>query len=213
MAEGLSNCNSAVARPLPAGAAADTRPSLELTRKTMPKNRTELFAFLAGLLIETRAVEHPPLFTVEQSQALRGEIAGGHTKNLFLKDKKDQVFLVVAGEDADIDMKSLHKRIGSARLSFGRPELLLDLLGVIPGSVTPFGVVNDERGVVTVILDETLMRHELLNFHPLENTATTTIGREDFVTFLEAAGHRPRILAVSSAGTGEGLENRADFAT
>ena len=80
-----------------------------------------------------RDAEHPPLFTVEESQALRGEIAGGHTKNLFLKDKKDQVFLVVAEEDAAIDMKSLHKRIGSARLSFGKPELLLELLGVVPG--------------------------------------------------------------------------------
>lgn len=163
----------------------------------MPAGRTELLALLETLGIETSTVEHPPLFTVEQSQALRGKIPGGHTKNLFLKDKKDKVFLVVAEEDAEIDMKSLHKRIGSARLSFGRPELLGELLGVIPGSVTPFGALNDTAAQVTVILDETLMRHEELNFHPLENTATTRIGREDFLAFLRHTGHEPAILAVS----------------
>jgi Ala-tRNA(Pro) deacylase len=142
-------------------------------------------------------VEHPPLFTVEQSQALRGEIAGGHTKNLFLKDKRDAVFLVVAEEDAEVDMKSLHKRIGSARLSFGKPELLAELLGVVPGSVTPFGVINDTARRVSVVLDAGLLRHGKLNFHPLENTATTTIAPDDLTKFLCATGHEPRILAVT----------------
>jgi Ala-tRNA(Pro) deacylase len=169
--------------------------------------RAELFALLERLGIASSTVEHPPLFTVEQSRALRGEIAGGHTKNLFLKDKKDQVFLVVAEEDAEIDMKNLHKRIGSARLSFGRPELLEVLLGVVPGSVTPFGAVNDTTGRVTVILDTPLLRHETLNFHPLENVATTNIGREDFLAFLRHTGHEPRILQVSGAeAAGEALE-------
>ena len=164
--------------------------------------------------IATTTVEHPPLFTVEQSRALRGEIPGGHTKNLFLKDKKDQVFLVVAEEDAAIDMKTLHKRIDSARLSFGRPELLAELLGVVPGSVTPFGVINDSAGRVTVILDARLLRHDKLNFHPLENTATTTIGREDFLAFLRHTGHEPRILAVSGADPeDEALESRRKPAT
>jgi Ala-tRNA(Pro) deacylase len=94
-------------------------------------------------------------------------------------------------------MKILHKRIDSARLSFGKPELLLELLGVIPGSVTPFGIINDRAGRVGVVLDEGLMRHDRLNFHPLENTATTTIGREDFLAFLRHAGHPPRILSVA----------------
>lgn len=168
----------------------------------MPAGRADLLAFLAMHGIATSTVEHPPLFTVEQSQALRGEIPGGHTKNLFLKDKKDQVFLVVAEEDAEIDMKSLHKRIDSARLSFGRPELMVELLGVVPGSVTPFGVINDGAGRVSVILDQGLLRHETLNFHPLENTATTSIGREDFLAFLRHAGHEPRILSVSGADPG-----------
>ena len=151
----------------------------------------------------TSTVEHPALFTVEQSRALRGEIAGAHTKNLFLKDKKDQVFLVVAGEAAEIDMKNLHKRIGSARLSFGKPELLLELLGVVPGSVTPFGVFNDTGRAVSVVLDAELMRADRLNFHPLENTATTTIARDDLVAFLRATGHEPRILPVAGAGEPE----------
>lgn len=164
----------------------------------MPASRADLAACLDKLGIATQTVEHPPLFTVEESQALRGEIAGGHTKNLLLKDKKDRVFLVVAEEDAEIDMKSLHKLIGSARLSFGRPELLGELFGVVPGAVTPFGAINDTAGRVTVILDKELMRHERLNFHPLENTATTTIGRDDLVTFLRHTGHEPQVLAVTS---------------
>jgi Ala-tRNA(Pro) deacylase len=163
----------------------------------MPAGRAELFALLDRLGITSSTIEHPPLFTVEQSRALRGEIAGGHTKNLFLKDKKDQVFLVVAEEDAAIDMKNLHKRIGSARLSFGRPELLAELLGVTPGSVTPFAALNDTTGRVTVILDAPLLRHETLNFHPLENVATTNIRREDFLAFLRHTGHEPRIVQVS----------------
>ena len=173
----------------------------------MPAGRAELFALLDQLGIASSTVEHPPLFTVGQSQSLRGEIAGGHTKNLFLKDKKDQVFLVVAEEDAAIDMKNLHKRIGSARLSFGRPELLAELLGVTPGSVTPFGALNDTTGRVTVILDAPLLHHETLNFHPLENIATTNIGREDFLHFLRHTGHEPCIVQVSGEDpAGEALE-------
>jgi Ala-tRNA(Pro) deacylase len=180
----------------------------------MPASRADLLALLDRLGIATKTTEHPPLFTVEESQALRGAIPGGHTKNLFLKDKKDQVFLVVAEEDAAIDMKGLHKRIGSARLSFGKPELLLELLGVIPGAVTPFGVVNDTGGRVSVILDAPLLRHETLNFHPLENVATTTIGRDDFLKFLKHVGHEPTVLTVSGeASDDEALESRRKPAT
>ena len=170
----------------------------------MPASRADLLAYLDRLGIATVTFDHPPLFTVEQSRALRGAIPGGHTKNLFLKDKKDAVFLVVAEEDAEIDMKRLHDRIGSARLSFGRPQLLAELLGVTPGAVTPFGVVNDRSGRVAVILDEPLMRHERLNFHPLDNSATTTIGRDDLLTFLKATGHEPRTVAVSGAAAARG---------
>jgi Ala-tRNA(Pro) deacylase len=165
----------------------------------MPASRADLMSYLEQLGIETTTIEHPPLFTVEQSRALRGEIAGGHTKNLFLKDKKDAVFLLVAEEEAELDMKGLHRRIGSARLSFGKPELLAELLGVIPGSVTPFGVINDRERRVTVILEAGLMRHERLNFHPLENSATTTIRRDDLLAFLRATGHDPSVLAAAGS--------------
>jgi len=180
----------------------------------MPAGRADLFAFLDRLGIRTATVEHPPLFTVEESRALRGDIPGGHTKNLFLKDKKDAVYLVVAEEDAPLDLKSLHRRIGSARLSFGRPELLLKLLGLVPGSVTPFGVINDQARRVSVILDAALLRHEQLNFHPLDNRATTTIAAADLLTFLSAAGHPPRILPLSAPPQAAvGLESRLDSAT
>lgn len=159
----------------------------------MPASRDDLLRFLADLGIETETVDHPALFTVEQSQELRGEIAGAHSKNLFLKDKKDRIWLVVAEEETPIDLKRLHETIGSARVSFGRAELMEEVLGVSPGSVTPFGVINDKGARVTVVLDARLMAHEVLNFHPLVNTATTTIGRDDLVRFLRATGHEPLI--------------------
>lgn len=160
----------------------------------MAANRNELFERLTTLQIETETVEHPPLFTVEESQALRGEIPGAHTKNLFLKDKKGQIWLVVALEDAAIDLKTLHKTIRSARLSFGKPDLLLDVLGVPPGSVTPFALINDAKTRVRVILDAAMMDCDPLNFHPLENTATTTIRANDLKRFVEACGHEPLVL-------------------
>ena len=169
----------------------------------LPEN---LARFLAGLGIRTTTVAHPPLHTVEESRALRGEIPGAHTKNLFLKDKKDAIFLVVAPEDAAIDLKHLHGRIGaSGRLSFGKPELLLEKLGVVPGSVTPFGLLNDRPPSVTVILDRALMENALINCHPLVNTATTTIARDDLLAFIRATGHAPRIVAVGEAGGPEQL--------
>ena len=109
-------------------------------------------------------------------------------------------FLVVALGRAHIDLKSLHKRIASDRLSFGKPELLMEVLGVPPGSVTPFALINDTGRRVTVILDADMMKHERLNYHPLENTATTNIAREDLLRFIRACGHEPRIMAVSAAG-------------
>ncbi len=164
----------------------------------MPAGRADLLAFLERLGIATATVEHPPLFTVEQSQALRGKIPGGHTKNLFLKDKKDAVFLVVAEEDSGIDMKTLHARIGSARLSFGRPELLADLLGVVPGAVTAFGLINDTGGAVKFVIDSALMEHKTINAHPLTNEATTSIASRDLLRFAQATGHEPFILKVSA---------------
>ncbi|MDX8467776.1 prolyl-tRNA synthetase associated domain-containing protein [Mesorhizobium sp. VK23B] len=165
----------------------------------MPKTEAELYAFLADLGISVSTVRHPPLFTVADSQALRGEIPGGHTKNLFLKDKKDNFFLVTVGEEAEVDLKQIHHLIGAAgRVSFGKPEMLMELLGVIPGAVTVFGLINDTAGRVKVVLDQELMSHEVINGHPLTNEATTTIAAADLVRFVEATGHDPVILKVSA---------------
>ena len=164
----------------------------------MPASPDQLFAYLDGLGVTHKSVSHRPLFTVEESRGLRGEIPGGHTKNLFLRDKKGTPFLVVALENAVIELKSLHRRLGaSGRFSFGSAESMRELLGVEPGSVTPFAVINDTAGHVTVVLDAAMMAHDMLNFHPLVNTATTTISRDGLVKFLEATGHKPRIEAVS----------------
>jgi len=169
----------------------------------MPATPDDLFAFLAGLGIAHHTVTHPPLFTVEQSRALRGTIPGGHTKNLFLKDKKDAVFLVVAPEDARIDLKSLHTRLGASRFSFGSANLMRDLLGVEPGAVTAFGVINDKDRRVTVVIDAGLMENAIVNCHPLTNTMTTSIARDDLLKFLLATGHAPRIERVAD-GAGMG---------
>ena len=143
-------------------------------------------------------MSHPPLFTVEQSQSLRGAIPGGHTKNLFLKDKKDALFLVTVLEDATIELKSLHRRLGAAgRFSFGSAGLMLETLGVTPGAVTPFGVINDIARRVTVVLDAALMEHAIINAHPLVNTMTTSIACDGLLKFLAATGHPPRIVALS----------------
>ncbi len=164
----------------------------------MPTTLDQLFAALDALGIAHATVKHPPVFTVEQAASLRGEVPGAHTKNLFLRDKKNALYLVVALEDAEIDLKGLHRVLGaSGRFSFGSADLLLEVWGVTPGSVTPFGAINDTQGRVTVVLDAEMMEHETLNYHPLINTMTTSIGRDDLVKFLESTGHQPRIEWVS----------------
>ena len=164
-----------------------------------PAAPDDLFAYLDRLGIAHKTVTHRAVFTVDESRELRGQIAGGHTKNLFLRDKKGVPYLVVASEDAVIELKSLHRRLGaSGRFSFGSAELMRELLGVEPGSVTPFAAINDPAGRVTVVLDAAMMSHETLNFHPLVNTMTTSIGRHDLVRFLAATGHDARIEAVAA---------------
>lgn len=165
----------------------------------MTKTPDQLFAFLADLDIPVETVTHPPLFTVADSQALRGEIAGGHTKNLFLKDKKDNFFLLTVGEEAEVDLKQIHHLIGATgRVSFGKPDKLLELLGVTPGAVTAFGIINDTAGAVRIFFDEALMRHDVINAHPLTNEATTSIRRDDLLRFVQATGHEPVILKLAA---------------
>ena len=164
----------------------------------MPKTPDELFAFLDSLGIAVKTTKHPPLFTVADSRALRGEIAGGHTKNLFLKDKKDNFFLVTVDEEAAVNLKHIHQIIGAAsRVSFGKPEALMDLLGVAPGAVTVFGLINDQDTRVRLVLDEALMQNTIINGHPLTNEATTSISSGDLLSFARATGHEAAILKVT----------------
>ncbi len=154
-----------------------------------------LLAHLAALGIETETVEHPAVFTVAESRPVKAGIPGAHSKNLFVKDKKGRFFLITARDETAIDLKRAHAAIGaSGRLSFGSADQLRARLGVEPGSVTPFAIVNDRAGDVTMILDANLMEHERVNFHPLVNTMTTGISREDLLRFLRSTGHEPLIL-------------------
>ena len=164
----------------------------------MPASPTDLFAFLDRLDIAHPTVTHPAVFTVGQSRELREQIPGAHTKNLFLKDRKGALYLIVALAEAEIELKSLHRQLGaSGRFSFGSAELLMSALGVIPGAVTPFAALCDTAGRVAVVLDTAMMAHPVLNYHQLDNTMTTTIARVDIIRFLSATGHPPRIEAVS----------------
>lgn len=160
----------------------------------MAKTRDDLFRRLSELGIETTTHEHPPVMTVEESKILHERISGWHSKNLFLKDAKGQFWLVVAEAMRPIDLKALPEAIGSKRLSFGSAERLTEVLGVKPGSVTPFALINDERRQVNVVLDRSVMDSEVANFHPLENTATTSIAPADLLRFIERCGHTPRFL-------------------
>jgi Ala-tRNA(Pro) deacylase len=159
-----------------------------------PATPEELFRLLQELSIPTRTIRHPPVFTVEEAKALRGGLTGCHTKNLFLKDKKGAMWLVVCPENQATDLKILAGRIGSGRLSFGSADRLMKYLGVIPGAVTPLAVINDQGCAVRVVLDRSIMGAETLNFHPLDNSMTTSLAAADLVRFLEAVHHPPVIV-------------------
>jgi Ala-tRNA(Pro) deacylase len=148
---------------------------IQLADGTKPAAPESLFDRLQELEIETWTMRHPPVFTVEEAKALRGEIEGGHTKNLFLRNKKGE-------------------RLGAGRLSFGSAERLMKFLGVVPGAVTPFGVINDKSHKVRVALDREIFNMEPLNFHPLDNAMTTSVSGENLIRFLEAEGHAPLII-------------------
>ncbi len=156
-----------------------------------PASRQDLFDKLDALGIPHTTVEHEPLHTVEESRHLRGEIPGVHCKNLFLKDKKGKIYLVVVPEERSVPIQVLAKAIGAARLSFGKPELMEEVLGVTPGSVTPFALMNDTDGRVTVVLDQWMMEQTTLNYHPLKNDATTSLPAAGLRKFIEDCGHRP----------------------
>lgn len=160
----------------------------------LPTSPTELLERLAALGIPCRTIEHPPLRTVEESKALRGELPGAHIKNLFLRNKQECMWLVVAQADRPIDLKKLGAALGAGRLSFGSPERLRRFLGVLPGAVTPFALINDTGCQVRAVLDRAILDEVVANCHPLVNTQTTAIAPDDLLRFLRSTGHEPQIL-------------------
>ena len=157
-------------------------------------NRAALFAMFDALGISHTTHEHAPVFTVQESASIKGDLPGGHTKNLFLKDKTGALFLVCALGETQIAVNKLHRELGCKRLSFGKPDLLLGYLGVTPGSVTLYAVMNDTDAAVTLVIDKALIAHDLVNFHPMKNDATTAISSQDMVKFAEATEHKPVII-------------------
>ncbi|WP_162917317.1 prolyl-tRNA synthetase associated domain-containing protein [Dongia deserti] len=168
------------------------RPTAETP--AIPTLPQQLLGRLEALGIAYRNHEHAAVFTVEEAKALRGALHGGHIKNLFLRNKKEEMWLVVAEEDKRIDLKALGERLGAGKLSFGSADRLMRYLGVLPGAVTPFAIINDTDRKVKVVLDRDLMGFDPVNAHPLVNTMTTALSPRDLVRFLEAEGHSPTLM-------------------
>ncbi|MHA1600122.1 MAG: prolyl-tRNA synthetase associated domain-containing protein [Alphaproteobacteria bacterium] len=166
----------------------------EPTPNGLPTSPETLLARLESLGIETHTVNHPPVFTVEQAKALRGELPGHHIKNLFLRNKKKRMWLVVCLEDRQLDLKALAAALDAGRFSFGSAERLMTHLGVEPGSVTPFAAINDTNAQVAVVLDTAVTTNGPVNCHPLVNNMTTAIAPADLIRFLESIGHPPHLL-------------------
>jgi Ala-tRNA(Pro) deacylase len=160
----------------------------------LPLTPDQLFARLDALGIAHRTYSHPPVFTVADAVALRGQLPGGHCKSLFLKDRRGGRWLLVTLEGRSLDLKLVAETLGAPRFSFGSAELLHEVLGVRPGSVTPFALANDTAHRVTAILDRAMLEHDPLNYHPLENDRTTAIAPADLLRFIADCGHHPRLV-------------------
>ena len=164
-----------------------------------PLKDTDVYALFTELGLDTHTVAHEAAFTVDQAKAVRDEDEEGHIKNLFLRDKKKNIWLATVLEERPVDLKALKGALEArGNLSFGSPDLLMECLGVIPGAVTPLGVINDRDGRVTVVLDKAIFDHDGVHVHPLRNDRTTRIGPKDLVAFLEHTGHTPVILDFDS---------------
>lgn len=166
----------------------------DTTHTTTGATRADLFARLRELGIETETHEHPPVFTVEEAQAHCSHLPGGHCKNLFLKDKKKRLWLIVTLDEQLVDLNALSKALGAPRFSFGKAELLAEVLGVISGAVTPLALINDTELRVNVVLDAAMMGLNLLNYHPLRNDATTAITPQGLQKLIASFGHEPRLF-------------------
>lgn len=170
---------------------------------SVPATPQELLSRLESLGIDAHTFSHPPVYTVDEAKEKRGPLDGAHTKNLFVRDKKGAMWLIVALEDRPVDLKALARTLGHRGFSFGSEERLMRYLGVIPGAVTPFGVVNDHTRAVRVALDRGLLEHEVWNFHPLDNGMTTRLRSADMLRFLDAVGHAPTWIELGDvAGDG-----------
>lgn len=165
-----------------------------------PATEEDLFARFDALGIKHTTTRHRPVFTVEEGADLKAQMPGGHSKNLFLKDKKGALFLLCALGDTAIDLNAVSKLLGAGRFSFGSAERLKENLGVEPGSVTIFALLNDPEHRVTLLLDEGLLAHDPVNFHPLKNDATTAISPADLLKFIGALGRAPIRLRFDSNG-------------
>jgi Ala-tRNA(Pro) deacylase len=160
----------------------------------MPLTPEELFARLDALGIAHRTYAHAPVFTVAEAAALRGNLPGAHSKSLFLKDKKDGLWLAVVAEERRVELKRLAAHLDAPRFSFASAALLAAVLGVMPGSVTPFALANDRECRVVPLIDRALLERDPVNCHPLANDRTTALAPADLLRFIEASGHRPRIV-------------------
>lgn len=171
-------------------------PETTLADGSRPAGAAELLARLAELGIAARTVDHPPVFTVEEAARHKGNLPGAHTKNLFLRDKPGKrMWLVCVAATRDVDLGALPPRIGAKpRLSFGSEDRLMRYLGITPGAVSPFAILNDHGGHVQVVLDRALLEGDIVNLHPLDNARTTAIHPTDLLRFLEAERHPPLIL-------------------
>ena len=165
-----------------------------------PTSPEQLLSHLTGLGIAHQTVRHAPVFTVEESRHLRETLPGGHCKSLFLRNKKGDYWLVVADQDRPVDLKSLGAKLSAGRLSFASAERLWQVLGVLPGAVTPFALINDTARVVTVVLDRGMLAEARLNYHPLVNDRTTGIARDDLLKFIDACGHARHLVDLDDAG-------------
>ena len=160
--------------------------------------KTDLFELLSVKYKDFQIHDHDPLFTVEDSENLRGEIKGAHTKNLFLKNKKNSFFLLSCDENAVVNLKQFSKSIEAKNLSFANAEYLERFLGIKPGSVSPFALLNDQNNIVEFYLDEKLYNSEIINFHPLINTTTITIKTSEIIKFLLENNKKIHIFSLDS---------------
>lgn len=165
----------------------------------LPTSAEALFSMLAHLGIEYRLYHHQPVFTVEESLDIERDMPGAHCRNLFVRDKKETMFLVVARNETMIDLKKLSGLLDCGRLSFGSAERLWAYLGVRPGSVCPFAIINDKDCAVTIVLDKAMMASDIVNYHPMENHMTIGLTPDDLMMFIRHAGHEPLILDLTTA--------------